>query len=191
MCGIVGYIGGSDGPAVIDALRSGLSGLDYRGYDSAGVALVDDELTVFAVVTGDDEQARKTIGNVREIQSRGAPVVVITDGESDAVEHGEDVLWIPPRQCRCWRTSSSSWSRPASRTNSIGSSSPWPRKRGRVASIRIRLTQSSVPVTFRSITKSAISHVAYQTGSMMGFRWPGLEVCLDTGLLAVGHRCEL
>ncbi|WP_331234208.1 glutamine--fructose-6-phosphate transaminase (isomerizing) [Natronorarus salvus] len=60
------------------------------------LALVTDETPVFAVVTGDDESARKTIGNVREVASRGAPVVVVTDGESDAAEYGEDVLWIPP-----------------------------------------------------------------------------------------------
>ena len=49
----------------------------------------------FAVVTGDDGSARKTIANVREVESRGAPVVVITDGESDAAECGDDVLSIP------------------------------------------------------------------------------------------------
>lgn len=38
MCGIVGYIG--DHPAV-DILIKGLHRLEYRGYDSAGIALVD------------------------------------------------------------------------------------------------------------------------------------------------------
>ncbi len=43
MCGIVGYTGTeAAGPIVYD----GLGNLDYRGYDSAGVALVGDELTV-------------------------------------------------------------------------------------------------------------------------------------------------
>ena len=59
------------------------------------LALVTERTPVFAVVTGDNEQTRKTIGNVREVQSRGAPVVVITDGESDAAEYGEEVLSIP------------------------------------------------------------------------------------------------
>ena len=37
MCGIVGYIGGKD---VVSVLVEGLRKLEYRGYDSAGVALV-------------------------------------------------------------------------------------------------------------------------------------------------------
>src|SRR5207244_10978574 len=38
MCGIVGYIGPRD---VTTVLLEGLRRLEYRGYDSAGVALVD------------------------------------------------------------------------------------------------------------------------------------------------------
>jgi glutamine---fructose-6-phosphate transaminase (isomerizing) len=59
------------------------------------LALVTEHTPVFAVVTGTDERARKTIGNVREVQSRGAPVVMITDGKSDAAEYGDEVLPIP------------------------------------------------------------------------------------------------
>jgi len=40
MCGIVGYIGDKQ---AIDILIEGLSKLEYRGYDSAGVAVLDDE----------------------------------------------------------------------------------------------------------------------------------------------------
>lgn len=40
MCGIVGYIGGRD---AYDILIKGLHRLEYRGYDSSGVALVNDD----------------------------------------------------------------------------------------------------------------------------------------------------
>ena len=40
MCGIVGYIGKRQ---VADLLVEGLSKLEYRGYDSAGVAIIEDE----------------------------------------------------------------------------------------------------------------------------------------------------
>lgn len=45
MCGIVGYLGDKD---AFPILIKGLQRLEYRGYDSAGVALIDtDELKVF------------------------------------------------------------------------------------------------------------------------------------------------
>tara|TARA_X000001036_G_scaffold439736_1_gene492023 strand:+ start:3806 stop:5641 length:1836 start_codon:yes stop_codon:yes gene_type:complete len=44
MCGIVAYIGNKN---AFPRLIKGLSRLEYRGYDSAGIALIDKELTVF------------------------------------------------------------------------------------------------------------------------------------------------
>src|SRR6266498_1597289 len=38
MCGIVGYIGNRSGSDIVIA---GLKALEYRGYDSAGIALLD------------------------------------------------------------------------------------------------------------------------------------------------------
>ena len=43
MCGIVGYIGARSAQ---DVVVKGLKRLEYRGYDSAGVAGIQDELTV-------------------------------------------------------------------------------------------------------------------------------------------------
>ena len=39
MCGIVGYIGKK---RAVDVILKGLSYLEYRGYDSAGIALISD-----------------------------------------------------------------------------------------------------------------------------------------------------
>ncbi len=42
MCGIVGYVGRSMDDTALEVVMEGLSRLEYRGYDSAGVALVTD-----------------------------------------------------------------------------------------------------------------------------------------------------
>jgi glucosamine--fructose-6-phosphate aminotransferase (isomerizing) len=39
MCGIVGYIGKAAAPPI---LINGLRRLEYRGYDSAGLAIIED-----------------------------------------------------------------------------------------------------------------------------------------------------
>ena len=60
MCGIVGYIGQSDAyPVLIEGLKK----LEYRGYDSAGVALISnqDKLNVY-----------KTKGKVRTLEAMAA-----------------------------------------------------------------------------------------------------------------------
>ncbi len=43
MCGIVGYVGGK---SAVEVILNGLKRLEYRGYDSAGVALAGDDLYV-------------------------------------------------------------------------------------------------------------------------------------------------
>ncbi|PSP97415.1 glutamine--fructose-6-phosphate transaminase (isomerizing) [Halobacteriales archaeon QS_5_70_17] len=59
------------------------------------LALVTGETPVFAVVTGDDELARKTIGNVKEVEARDAPVIAVTDGRSDIERYADHVLEVP------------------------------------------------------------------------------------------------
>ena len=49
MCGIVGYIGKADAPSV---LINGLRRLEYRGYDSAGLAVLDEGRIVTAKAPG-------------------------------------------------------------------------------------------------------------------------------------------
>ena len=54
MCGIVGYVGRSEAaPILLDGLRR----LEYRGYDSAGVAIIN----------GDDVQTRKCAGRIGDL----------------------------------------------------------------------------------------------------------------------------
>ena len=55
MCGIVGYVGGQDATEVI---VEGLRRLEYRGYDSAGVA----------VIASDGVQSRKRAGKLANLE---------------------------------------------------------------------------------------------------------------------------
>ncbi|SDF46701.1 glutamine--fructose-6-phosphate transaminase (isomerizing) [Halorientalis regularis] len=59
------------------------------------LALVTSDTPVFAVVTGDDEMATKTVGNVKEVEARDAPVVAVTDGASDVERYADHVLEVP------------------------------------------------------------------------------------------------
>ena len=55
MCGIIGYIGHRQ---AMDVLLEGLSRLEYRGYDSAGLALH----------TGDEVMTRRAVGNLATLR---------------------------------------------------------------------------------------------------------------------------
>ena len=62
MCGIVGYVGKR--PAQ-DVLISGLRRLEYRGYDSAGIATLDSE---------DKPHLARSVGKIAVIRA-GRPMV--------------------------------------------------------------------------------------------------------------------
>ena len=68
MCGIVGYVGSKD---VLPILLQGLKRMEYRGYDSAGVALV----------TGGALLIRKKAGKVEELEKE------LRDGDKLPVAH--------------------------------------------------------------------------------------------------------
>ncbi len=58
MCGIVGYVGREDG---IAAVIAGLEALEYRGYDSAGIAAVDGGGLMLERVKGRVAELRKVL----------------------------------------------------------------------------------------------------------------------------------
>ncbi|ARS89950.1 glutamine--fructose-6-phosphate transaminase (isomerizing) [Natrarchaeobaculum aegyptiacum] len=58
------------------------------------LALVTDRTPVFAIVTG-GANPRKTVGNVKEVETRGAPVVAVTDGCVDVERYADHVLPVP------------------------------------------------------------------------------------------------
>ncbi|MFO0782018.1 MAG: glutamine--fructose-6-phosphate transaminase (isomerizing), partial [Candidatus Saccharimonadales bacterium] len=77
MCGIVGYIGNrSANPIVIRGLRA----LEYRGYDSAGIACIDDRAHLFKQ-TGRVEKLESTLDK----KSLNAPVAI---GHTRWATHG-------------------------------------------------------------------------------------------------------
>jgi len=59
------------------------------------LALVGEDTPVFATVTGSDALARKTISNVKEVETRGAPVVVVTDGATEVERYADVTLSVP------------------------------------------------------------------------------------------------
>src|SRR6476619_6669264 len=61
MCGIVGYVGRSMDDTALEVVMQGLSRLEYRGYDSAGVALVTDAGITSETRTGKLENLRSSL----------------------------------------------------------------------------------------------------------------------------------
>ena len=78
MCGIVGYVGSDEALPII---LEGLSRLEYRGYDSAGVALVDGDLEVV-------KQAGK-LGALRDALADRQTAATVGMGHTRWATHGE------------------------------------------------------------------------------------------------------
>ena len=80
MCGIVGYVGPKD---CSEVLVSALTKLEYRGYDSAGIA----------VFSGDEIQTVKTKGKLKDLEDKltvvGKPEGHIGIGHTRWATHGE------------------------------------------------------------------------------------------------------
>ena len=80
MCGIVGYVGKRD---AADVLMDGLSKLEYRGYDSAGIAVFENEVIKVA----------KSKGRLADLQAKmdqdGKPSGHAGIGHTRWATHGE------------------------------------------------------------------------------------------------------
>ncbi|MCX6485347.1 MAG: glutamine--fructose-6-phosphate transaminase (isomerizing) [Rhodoluna sp.] len=79
MCGIIGYVGTK---STVDVLLGGLSRLEYRGYDSAGVSVITE--------TGLEtrKKAGKLVNLVAEIESHPIPAAHIGIGHTRWATHG-------------------------------------------------------------------------------------------------------
>jgi glucosamine--fructose-6-phosphate aminotransferase (isomerizing) len=75
MCGIIGYVGESDALPIVAA---GLKNLEYRGYDSAGIALRDGELSVY-----------KSAGEIDNLAIPASSEAVCGIGHTRWSTHGE------------------------------------------------------------------------------------------------------
>ncbi|MEP7764504.1 glutamine--fructose-6-phosphate transaminase (isomerizing) [Sanguibacter sp. 25GB23B1] len=85
MCGIVGYVGSSSvSSRPLDVVIAGLRRLEYRGYDSAGVALVAPE--VDHVIAA--KKAGKLVNLIEELESRPLPSATAAIGHTRWATHG-------------------------------------------------------------------------------------------------------
>ncbi len=92
MCGIVGYVGPDEAlPIVLEGLRR----LEYRGYDSAGVALIDGDLRVV-------KRAGRLAELERALEEEGGPPGSMGMGHTRWATHGEptDCNAHPHLDCR-------------------------------------------------------------------------------------------
>ncbi|OMQ15696.1 glutamine--fructose-6-phosphate transaminase (isomerizing) [Modestobacter sp. VKM Ac-2676] len=79
MCGIVGYVGPQDS---LDVVLDGLRRLEYRGYDSAGVAVIADGRLSTA------KKAGKLANLEKELAEAGLPAATIGLGHTRWATHG-------------------------------------------------------------------------------------------------------
>jgi glucosamine--fructose-6-phosphate aminotransferase (isomerizing) len=59
------------------------------------LALVTERTPVIAIAVGDGDSASKTVGNIKEVEARNAPVIAVTDGESGVERYADHVLPVP------------------------------------------------------------------------------------------------
>src|ERR1700757_2778018 len=86
MCGIIGYIGPRDAaPVLLDSLKR----LEYRGYDSAGIAVVDQEGGGTATLV---KTERKVADLAAHLELEGIPQGHVGIGHTRWATHGKPTL---------------------------------------------------------------------------------------------------
>jgi glucosamine--fructose-6-phosphate aminotransferase (isomerizing) len=81
MCGIVGYIG--EQPKALNVVLDGLSALEYRGYDSAGVAYLDNKKQLLL-----DKQVGRVQGLIDSLGGADLPPTTTAIGHTRWATHG-------------------------------------------------------------------------------------------------------
>jgi glucosamine--fructose-6-phosphate aminotransferase (isomerizing) len=81
MCGIVGYVGARP---CLDLLVAGLEKLEYRGYDSAGISVIDDGRIDSVRAVGNLDNLRAAVA---EQAANGGGVAVATSDATTGVAH--------------------------------------------------------------------------------------------------------
>jgi glucosamine--fructose-6-phosphate aminotransferase (isomerizing) len=81
MCGIVGYVGGRP---CLDLLVAGLEKLEYRGYDSAGISVIDDGRIENVRAVGNLANLRTAVAEQAE---DGSGVAVVAPAATTGVAH--------------------------------------------------------------------------------------------------------
>jgi glucosamine--fructose-6-phosphate aminotransferase (isomerizing) len=82
MCGIVGYVGPRADGKALDVIMEGLARLEYRGYDSAGVALVTEDGVV------SDKRAGKLVNLQEALDADDLPGATTGIGHTRWATHG-------------------------------------------------------------------------------------------------------
>ena len=82
MCGIVGYIGKEN---AVPVLINGLISLEYRGYDSAGIAIINKKRDGIAIINkkrDENIEVIKTKGKVEKLQEKIQEKLIVNSEES-------------------------------------------------------------------------------------------------------------
>ncbi len=82
MCGIVGYVGPVASERALEVVMEGLGRMEYRGYDSAGVALVADGKVVIR------KRAGKLTNLTSALAEQGMPIAATGIGHTRWATHG-------------------------------------------------------------------------------------------------------